>query len=87
MKKREFLAGDLALRKAVGNAWDVSARKLARTGKGHTGLLSLLGRSVLFRGYGGESTSSAMECSKFEEVLLLAIGNVLIWVVYNLLCK
>ena len=42
MKKREFGAGDLVLRKAVGNARDVSAKKLAQTWKGHTGLLSLL---------------------------------------------
>ena len=33
------------------------------------------------------TTSSTMECSKFEEVLLLATGKVLIWVVYKLLCK
>ena len=56
-------------------------------GKAIQGYYHCWSRSVLFRGYGGESTSSAMECSKFEEVLLLAIGNVLIWVVYNLLCK
>ena len=29
MKKREFSAGDLVLRKAVGNVRDVSAKKLA----------------------------------------------------------
>ena len=29
MKKREFGTGDLALQNAVGNAWDVSAGKLA----------------------------------------------------------
>ena len=30
------------LQKAVGNARDVSAKKLAQTGKGYTGLLPLL---------------------------------------------
>ena len=34
MKKREFSAGDLVLRKAVGNAWDVSAKKLAPNWEG-----------------------------------------------------
>ena len=42
MKKREFGAGDLVLWKVVGNARDVSAKKLAQTGKGHIGLLPLL---------------------------------------------
>ena len=34
MKKREFGVGDLVLRKAVGNAWDVSAGKLALNWEG-----------------------------------------------------
>ena len=34
MKKREFGVGDLVLRKAVGNAWDVSVGKLALNWEG-----------------------------------------------------
>ena len=48
MKKREFGAGDLVLRKAVGNARDVSAKKLAPNWEGTYRFTAIVGARAYY---------------------------------------
>ena len=48
MKKREFSAGDLVLQKAVGNAQDVNAGKLAPTWEGPYRVTAIVGAGAYY---------------------------------------
>ena len=48
MKKREFGAGDLVLQKAVGNAQDVNAGKLAPTWEGPYRVTAIAGAGAYY---------------------------------------
>ena len=48
MKKREFGAGDLVLQKAVGNAQDVNAGKLAPTWEGPYRVTAIAGAEAYY---------------------------------------
>ena len=48
MKTREFSAGDLVLRKAVGNMQDTNARKLAQAWEGSYKVIAITGAGAYY---------------------------------------
>lgn len=70
VRRRAFGAGDLVLHKVVENTQEINAAKLAPTWEGPYRITAIAGsESILSGGLGRKTTSLAVECSQFKEVL------------------